>query len=273
MDIPPLQSVYNLLNNTVLALLIVAGVVAIAIALFSVLASRKGTELMQAKDQQLEITLKNKDHQLEVLKMDANARIEEAKRAVAKIEQDNVRLRSNLATLQADAATAKGAQQKVEIELERQKEKTARAEATLFGILKHQGPRGVFMNSKNQQDVDTVMESLRKFPGTVEISYKDNDSEAYLLADSLFGLLRGSGWQTSRPSPVRGEMAMTLLERMGVQPLGITLIANSVSEHWPEESPNTALLNLLLKSTGELSIGRDSALPDNSLKVFIMQKP
>ena len=86
-----LQAKYDLYNNVVLGLLIVAGVIAIAITAFSVLSSRISAELMKAKDRQLALALKDKDIQIERIKQERDEQIEQIKnKAFAdKIGSDN----------------------------------------------------------------------------------------------------------------------------------------------------------------------------------------
>jgi hypothetical protein len=76
---PDLQAKYDLYNNVVLGLLIVAGAIVVAIAAFSVLSSRKSAELMNAKDRQLALALKDKDMQIERIKQEKDEQIEQIK--------------------------------------------------------------------------------------------------------------------------------------------------------------------------------------------------
>jgi len=109
---PDLQAKYELYNNLVLGLLIVAGAIAIAIAVFLVLSSRKSAELMKAKDRDLALVLKNKDAQIERIKQEKDKEIEQIKstalaeaeksailasRRAAEIDKENLELNQQLA--------------------------------------------------------------------------------------------------------------------------------------------------------------------------------
>jgi hypothetical protein len=109
---PDLQAKYDLYNNVVLGLLFVAGAIAIAIAVFLVLSSRKSAELMKAKDRDLALVLKDKDAQNERIKQEKDEQIEQIKstalveaeksailgsRRAAAIEKENLELKQQLA--------------------------------------------------------------------------------------------------------------------------------------------------------------------------------
>ncbi len=74
-----LQAKYDLYNNVVLGLLIVAGAIVIAVAAFLVLSSRKSAELMNAKDRESALALKEKDLQIERIQQEKDEQIEQIK--------------------------------------------------------------------------------------------------------------------------------------------------------------------------------------------------
>jgi hypothetical protein len=107
-----LQAKYDLYHNVVLGLLIVAGAIAIAIAVFLVLSSRKSAELINAKDRDLALALKDKDAQIERIKQEKDKQIEQIKstalveaeksailanRRAAEIEKENLELKQQIA--------------------------------------------------------------------------------------------------------------------------------------------------------------------------------
>ena len=91
-DIPNLQNAADLYSNIVLWLLIAAGLIAVAIAAFSFLSSRKDNDLIRAKDRQLQLDLKDKDTQIESVK--------------EKAQNDKLDSDGKIAALQATAAIA-----------------------------------------------------------------------------------------------------------------------------------------------------------------------
>ena len=97
--------------------------------------------------------------------------------------------------LQKDASDAKAAQQRVETELEKQRERTAKAEETLLAVTNRQGNRYVKNN--------LVATALKGKPtGTVIIWYEPNDPEAYWFAHSILGELLASNWKVPTLEPV-----------------------------------------------------------------------
>ena len=111
-NMPDLQAKYDLYNNVLLGLLIVAGAIAIAITVFSVLSSRKSAQLMKAKDRELALALKDKDVQIERIKQEKDEQIEQTKRTAlmeaeksailasrraTEIEKENLELKQQLA--------------------------------------------------------------------------------------------------------------------------------------------------------------------------------
>jgi hypothetical protein len=122
---------------------------------------------------------------------DANARIGEANQKAAEaneraqeLEQSNLTLQGHVATLQMTASTAQenvaelqklaadamSTQQRVELDLEKQKEKTADAEKRLFDLAERQSPRFIEGHS--------VSDSLKGKPsGTAIIWYQPGDPE------------------------------------------------------------------------------------------------
>jgi hypothetical protein len=85
-NIAPIERAYNLYSGMNLSLLCAAGFIAVLIAVFSVLASRKGGELIRAKDRQLALALRDRDTQIEVANAVAAKAKEEAAKANEKAE-------------------------------------------------------------------------------------------------------------------------------------------------------------------------------------------
>jgi len=169
-------------NRIFLAYIVLLVVTALLVALFTWLTWDSGNKLQDA------------------IRSDANARIEEAKRGVAKLENDNVVLRKDLETetgkvagLQRDASDAKAAQLRVETELAVQQGKTAKAEIALLELLKSMEPRRL---TGVQKEVLTKL--LKEHPDSVAIVSTIMDGEGSDFADDFESALHAATWQTMR---------------------------------------------------------------------------
>jgi hypothetical protein len=100
-----------------------------------------------------------------------------------------------VATLQKNASDAQAAQQRVELDLEKQRERTAKAETSLLEVSKRQTARHIENHS--------VSEALKGKPtGSVIIWYQSNDPEAYWFAFQIMGELNRAGWKVPMPMPI-----------------------------------------------------------------------
>ncbi|MFZ3116037.1 MAG: hypothetical protein WA121_10600 [Syntrophales bacterium] len=99
-NIPDVERTYNLLNGVTLGLLVLAGIIALLIGVFSVLSSRKSGELIRAKDEQLTRDLKGKDLQIELIKKQSEKDKQESDIEIAS-------LKTQAELLKADAEKAK----------------------------------------------------------------------------------------------------------------------------------------------------------------------
>lgn len=93
-DIAILESSYSWLTNINLGLLILAGVIALAIGIVSVLATRKGEELIRAKDEQLS----RETVQAKANIATAQAEAAKANLKTAELERQNLELREKVAS-------------------------------------------------------------------------------------------------------------------------------------------------------------------------------
>jgi hypothetical protein len=140
----------------------------------------------------------------EAIRKDADARIEEAKRGVKQLEANNLTLTGDLETekgkvanLQKDAANAKAAQQKVEIELSEQQERTAKAEKNLLEVRKRQNPRNI-----DGIDFERLKQYLVNKPKSpVIISCVYGDQEGCTFAEQIKSVFVASGWNVSGAFP------------------------------------------------------------------------
>jgi hypothetical protein len=171
---------------------------ALVVALFTWLVWRSGNAVQDA------------------IQADANARIEEAKSTAVSVEHANLILRTDLNTesgkvagLQKDAADAQAAQHRVEIELSKQREITAKleievadarrrqaeAEERLERIKKKQDPRGV--------PHGIIEDILKKYPpGKALVEYQHGSWETDFFANGLWSTLINSGWDVPKPKGV-----------------------------------------------------------------------
>jgi hypothetical protein len=135
------------------------------------------------------------------LQANADARIKEAdakgagaNERATKLENDNILLRRELdanagrvASLQADAANAKAAQQQVEIALAEQQEKTAIAERARLQMQEAITPRSAGTNGKQNDE-------LALFSGTRAFITFASDADSQGLAGNIAGLLQRAQW-------------------------------------------------------------------------------
>jgi len=147
----------------------------------------------------------------DAIRVDADARIAEAQSTGAsaseragKLEHNNLILRSTVATLETKAASAqkdvsslqkaasdaKMAQQKVEIELAKQRERTAAAELALAKVQERMKWRSVSPEQRKR-----LLEMLKdEAKGNIVVKCSVGDDEAYNFASQFVEILRSSGW-------------------------------------------------------------------------------
>lgn len=138
----------------------------------------------------------------DAVRKDADARIAEARQGVAKLENDNLRLRAEVATLQKDAADAKAAQQKVEVELAKQQERAARAERELLQLKESLKDRKI--STEQREKLIGLLTNSPK--GPTEVWWVTGVSDSYAVAFQIQEILRTSGW----PSPEERMAASTM---------------------------------------------------------------
>lgn len=167
-------------NSRLFAMYIVVLLVtAIIIAVFTWLTWDSGNKLQDA------------------IRQDANARIAEAQSAAATLRSQLNAEAGKVAGLQKEASDAKAAQQKVEIDLAVQREKTARAEHDLIEVRKRQEPRNLFA-----VDVVKFKNLLAGKPNSpVVISCIAGDPEGCSFARQIMDVLNSSGWTVTGVIP------------------------------------------------------------------------
>ncbi len=177
LDIPQIEHTYKLLTNVNLYLLIGGGAIALAIGIVSFVADRKGSELFRAKDEENRV-------KIEQVQGDARrdaARIEsDGKKEAARIESEG----------KQHVAEAKAAQQRVEIDLANQQEKTATAERSLFELRQRIQPRRI----SSEQRVHLAQLLARGPKGRVTIVCVLGDGEGSTFANDIDSVLKASGW-------------------------------------------------------------------------------
>jgi len=140
----------------------------------------------------------------DAIRRDADARIEEAKKGVKELEASNLVLKGDLeaekgkvAGLQRDAALAKTNQQRVEIELSKQQERTANAEKELVGVKKRQQPRNI--DSVYAEGFKHFLEGKPKSP--LVIACVLGNSEGCTFAEHIKRVFVTAGWEVSGVFP------------------------------------------------------------------------
>lgn len=280
MTLPSLETASFWANIAVVALTVLAAISGIFALYFS-------NKVGAAKDAALE---RFKTESATTISL-ADARAAEANKISNAIEHDNLVLRGDLnaeqgrvAGLQKDAADAKTAQQKVETELAKQKEKAASAEARLFELQKRHSPRMLALTK--------FIEDLKDKPrASAEVMYKKDDGEAWGLAWEIAGGLSGAGWRVSRPVAIPEDLTSETMSKMGseflrdaplsvrigVQPMGVTIIAKTMPDNpFNYNIPFNALTHALgesLSPISQVSGSFDSRFRDDFFRIIVMQKP
>jgi hypothetical protein len=199
-SIPHLQTTYDLYSNIVLGLLIGAGAIAVFIAAFSVLSSRKSGELMDAKDRQLKLDLKDKDDQIAVAQEAAGKANERAGR----LEHDNLILRPQVATLETEAANARTAQLRMQKDLANAQIQAANAikaaNDAAFAAFKEQWEREQMSRLSFSRKLNILrereyVEQLRPYAGTKFFVVTLSDTEPFRVGRLIENLLDSAGWE------------------------------------------------------------------------------
>lgn len=173
-SIERLGSLITLANWGIAATLLVA----FACTVIAIKASSRKDELTGAEDLRKAEHIADLDH--------ANLTL---RGQVATLEINAANANRDLAGLQKAASDAKAAQQKVEIDLAKQQEKTAIAERALLELKERLAHRRI-----NQSDHDKLVASLRPFRGSAVQLLKLGDEEAAQFADDLLAVLHDAEW-------------------------------------------------------------------------------
>ena len=169
-------------NTAMIVALILAALAAVAVVVTTRMALVRAKELAdtqaeleKAKDRQLQLDLKSKDERISALDLAATS------------------AKGDLATLQASASDAKAAQQRVETELAKQKERTAKAEQSAsdaaLALAKFKEPR-----SLTPEQQDQLVASVKRFTGQNFAIAVFPDPEPQAFARLLDRLLKSAQW-------------------------------------------------------------------------------
>lgn len=159
-------------------------------------------EEIKQKDERLALELKEKDLQIAAADRkaaEANESAAELNERAQALERNNLLLRDDVnkasgevASLQKEAANARAAQQRVETELARQRERTAIAERALLELQQRVQPRTL-----TAEQYAALFNSLRS-SGTHSIALtRLGDQEAGNYADQFIKAFSEAGWQLS----------------------------------------------------------------------------
>jgi hypothetical protein len=194
----------------------------------------------------------------DAIQADAKARIEEAKSATAKIEQDNIRLRSDLAGLQTDAANAKTAQQKVETDLAKQQERAAKAEKDLATLRERMQPR--HLTSGQQAALIKLLAGEPK--GPVEIICVMGDGEGHKFAMEIDSVFKAAGWTVLGGGVSQGVFTGN--------PIGLWIVVrNAITT-----PPYSIRLQEIFSSVGLPLSGEERVdRPEGSVRILVGHKP
>lgn len=223
-QIENLESTADKLSTANVALLYVAGAVAVLIAVHAFWSSRVNARLrnaqndvIRAKDEQLARDLKDKDLQISnandrasaaderAAKADerageankeagrANERAGELELQAQQLARQNLELRSSVANLETAAADAKAAQQRVETELAKQQERTALAERAVVELENDAIP--LMIGYTTDPTAPNSIQPLKAFAGTKVRIITIDDRDMKNAALQLVGMLRHAGWE------------------------------------------------------------------------------
>ena len=152
------------------------------------------------------------------------------------------------------------------LDLSKQQERAANAEAALYRLQQQRLPRML--------SAETLDFLKGKASGRAEIMYKRDDSEAYNFAFWIWAWLASGGWNASKPSPIPENIpADKILEVLRAQPLGVTVAVRHVPDNPKRDDPYSVLTDALLKSLEGISGADDKTLADGILRIIVMQKP
>jgi hypothetical protein len=141
----------------------------------------------------------------DAVQAEANARIVEAKQGVEALENQNLTLRGQVATLETkaseatsalaglekQAADAKAGQQKVEIELEKQKERTAIAEKNLLELQQTLADRNL-----TDDQINEIGKELVRFHGQeYDVTMYQSNPESLAIAERVHIALQVARWK------------------------------------------------------------------------------
>lgn len=227
------------------AYIIVLVVTALIIALFTWLTWDAGNKVQDAVQQ------------------DANARIGEAKVTAAQadersktLEQSNLQLQGQVAVLQKGASDAESAQQRVEIELSKQKEQTAIAEKDLAQLKLAIQPRRLSSEQRS-----ALIGFLHGTPGSININCILGDEEGKTFAGDIADTFIAAGWTVNGPSQISPP---------GSYPRGIEILVRSA---------NVAPVSATRAQQAFFSIGiplsgaQEADMPDGLVTIFVGPKP
>ncbi len=211
-----------------------------------------------------------------LVKRDADARIAEASRGAAQanertaaLEKDNLILRKDVneaagkvAEAQRDAADAKAAQQRVEVELAKvgiklagQQERAAQAERSLLELQEKLRPRTLSSEQRAK-----LIDALSRIPkGPVEFLHVEGDHEAFDFAEQVRDVLQKAGWDV-------GERTIML----GVNVVGTLIVVHDAQSAPPYAG---ALQKAFASASLDLVGTLDGKLPQSRVRIIVGHKP
>jgi len=147
-----------------------------------------------------------------------------------------------------------------------------RLEQDLKATKKKLGRRGV---TGDQATID-ALDLLAKGPkGELEIIYERDDPEAFHFAQDLYSLLRATGWEANRPTPIPAESADSRPSSIvaGATNSDLTIVAGVLEDCGTRiDTPYCALVAGLQGFGLGLHMTRRDELPPNSFRIVIGPK-
>lgn len=160
----------------------------------------------------------------------------------------------DVAQLNKDAADARSAQEAVEIELSKQRERTATAESALLKLKESLKDRTISADQREK-----VIKILKGGPsGTVEIVWLSSEPDSYAPAMEIEGIIKAADWID--PEVIPGQSA--------------TAIGQGIIVHDTKTAPPcAAVLRKAFSSVGfELYAGEDPTFPNGRVRIWIGRK-
>jgi hypothetical protein len=259
-DIPSMEHTFKLLTNWNLALLIVAGVIALVIGLLSIAIDRKGGQLLTAKDAQLA---------LDIAKVKADALIEskrvesEAAGKLAGLEEKAAKQQERASIAEAKLTGLEHDTAEAKTEMAKQQTRAAIAERSLLELRERAKIRHLSSDQRKKLIDFLATPAARAVPkGPITVNRLLMDESARPFAEELKEAFGAAGWLTG---PVGQDFAGD-----AATPIGIVVIVHSEKSIPPHMQ---LMQNALIAAGFEPTLGQNLNIPEGIVEILVGVKP